>query len=144
MRSTLNWHLIKNYSTLFFIFWSKQEGKTICYLFWQIKKGSLCSQARNSYLLQQREWRKGNGCEWGFFFFRALFPLIFLIGDGATIEGKGHFLCCFFCLCKVLTQRRGRSHLPHTHWKTPILIIWFFSKKIKYSEIRTYKSYLHV
>jgi hypothetical protein len=34
--------------------------------------------------------------------------------------------------------------LPHTHWKTPILIIWFFSKKIKYSEIRTYKSYLHV
>ncbi len=41
-------------------------------------------------------------------------PLIFLIWGGATIEGKGHFLCCFLFLQGADTMKRKITSATNT------------------------------
>ncbi len=62
-------------------------------------------QASGFHILVERGQREKAGGGMGFIY------LFFLLWGGATIEGRGHLLCCFFCLCRVVTQWRGHKHI---------------------------------
>jgi hypothetical protein len=52
---------------------------------------------------------------------------IYLVTGWADNRRERPFsLLLFFCLCSVVTQWRGRPHVPQTHWK-PLFDIMVFS-----------------
>jgi hypothetical protein len=63
----------------------------------------------------------------GFFF-----SPFFLIWGGATIEGKGHFLCFFF-VCARCWHNEEEDHKCHKHIGKPLFLIirfFFFQKNL--------------
>lgn len=53
--------------------------------------------------------------------------LFFLLRCGPTTEGRVHFLCCFFCLCR-LWHNEGADHMCHKHIEKPLFDIMVFFK----------------